>query len=170
VSSSPGQVFIEELEEEVFIGIQFAKEIVGHMTTSQEVTPHDVSVLAEELSHFKFLADVVENEAKTSLLILETMGEIDRFLCVMHWNHMAMENAKFTNHWKNIHEICDYVFTGDRFHHKDKKLYIDAENLAFKHLKAAFADKWDCTHYNFSEINQSAQNYLQPLRRKFLSL
>ena len=168
-----GQVLFEECENEFFIGIQFAKEIHTRVQQNTLLSAHHVSVIAEELSHFKFLADVVDKETQTNLLTIETLGEIDRFLCVMHWNeslhNSENDTSKINVKWKNIHQICDTVFTGDRFQKGDKKLYIEAENLAFKHLKEAFADKWDCSYYNFSAISKPARNYLTDLRMKFLA-
>lgn len=164
-----GQILFEEREEEVYIGIQFAQEIHENMKENNSVSAHQMCVIAEELSHFQFISDVVTQGKKTTLLTLETLGEIDRFLCIMHWNHFAGNNAKINLDLKNIHEICDYVFTGDRFQTENKKLYIEAENLAFKHLKEAFSDKWDYSYYNFSSISKPAKIYLHTLRNQFLA-
>jgi hypothetical protein len=137
-TSQDGQVLFEENDEDVFIGIQFSKKII-HPHDSNFLSPHQVSIIAEELSHFKLLSDCVQSEKKTSLLKLETLGEIDRFLCVMHWNSFELNSPKINRDWKNIHEICDTVFTGNRFKDENNKIYIEAENLAFKHLKNYFA-------------------------------
>lgn len=166
-STNDGQILFEECEDEVFIGIQFAQHI--YSSTNKKLSAHEVTVIAEELSHFKFLADVIDKETQTNLLTIETLGEIDRFLCLMHWNNFESQNSKLNMEWKNIHQICDFVFTGDRFHGENKTLYIEAENLAFKHLKEAFAENWDNSYVNFTNISQSAKAYLDKLRSQFLT-
>ena len=51
-TSQDGQVLFEENNEDVFIGIQFSKKII-HPHDSKFLSPHQVSIIAEELSHFK---------------------------------------------------------------------------------------------------------------------
>jgi hypothetical protein len=166
--SGLGRILFEEQEDYFFLGIQFSKEIYEKLKNPNLMTVNDISVVAEELSHFKFLADVAENSSQTNLLILESMGEIDRFLCMMHWNYHNHLEHKIEQCWNNFHELCDFVFTGDRFYGENKNLYIAAENLAFRHLKEAFSQNWDNSHVNFSKINPSAKSYLSKLRGQYL--
>jgi hypothetical protein len=84
----------------------------------------------------------------------------------MHWNSQEHQQ-KINKNWKNIHEMCDDLFFGERFK-SDNSLYFKAESLAFKHLKKAFHSVWDSSYFNFIEINKKAEKYLCHLRKIFL--
>jgi len=164
-----GQILFEEDKEneEFFIGVQFGTKIMNEFENNETISINSLSVLSEEMSHFKLLLDTVLNNTSISMLELEMLGEIDRFLCLMHWNQeSSLQKLALT--WQNLHDICDAVFIGDRFFGENKKLYIDAEALAFKHLKLAFKDDWDATYYDFSKINGKAKNYLATMRKNLL--
>jgi hypothetical protein len=167
-SLQDGQVLIQEEADTIFLGVQFSEKILKAQE-KESLSPHEVCVLAEEMSHFQVLSECVAQDKKISVLELETLGEIDRFLCVMHWNALSFASPKLSYQWKNLHEVCDVVFTGERFREGNRELYIQAENKAFQCLKQAFADKWDCTHYNFERIHTGAQITLKSLRKQFLA-
>jgi HEAT repeat protein len=57
---------------------------------------------------------LVEENQQVRLNLIETLGEIDRFLCLMHWNSES-SHQKINKNWKNLHQICDEVFQGNRF-------------------------------------------------------
>lgn len=168
------KVLFEETEKEFFIGIQFEKQIFDEINfienkTSQSKTKYislnTAAVIAEEISHFKLILDGFENNKRISLVDLETLGEIDRFLCLMHWNEKN-KIIKICHNWKNIHDICDHLFLGNRFKYTNNCLYEKAECNAFLHLKNAFKNEWDSTRYNFSKINLFAAQYFQKLRSR----
>ena len=164
-----GQILFEEnFENDIFfIGIQFGKEIVGDFENNDFISLNSLAVVSEEISHFKIISDTVSLKSTISILEIEMLGEIDRFLCLMHWNY---ENnfQKINKDWKNLHDICDEVFVGNRFTGVNDKLYIDAEALAFRHLKEAFSQEWDSSYYDFSKINDKAKNYLSNMRKYIL--
>jgi hypothetical protein len=164
-----GQILFEENIEdnEFFIGIQFGKEIFGDFENNDFVSLNSLAVVSEEISHFKIITDTVSLNSVISILEIEMLGEIDRFLCLMHWNAVNSQQ-KMNRDWKNLHDICDEVFVGNRFTGVNDKLYIDAEALAFKHLKEAFSQGWDSSYYDFTKINDKAKNYLSNMRKSIL--
>ena len=164
-----GQTLFEDKSEndEFFIGIQFGKEIVCDFENNKIVSLNSLAVVSEEVSHFKIISDTVSLNSVISILEIEMLGEIDRFLCLMHWNSINNQQ-KIDRDWKNLHEICDEVFVGNRFTGVNDKLYIDAEALAFKHLKEAFSQEWDSSYYDFSKINDKAKKYLSNMRKCIL--
>jgi hypothetical protein len=169
ISDNCGQILFEENEEnkEFLIGIQFGKDIIYDFENNKIISLNSLAVVSEEVSHFKVLIDTVNLNSSISILEIEMLGEIDRFLCLMHWNTDGNYH-KITNNWKNLHDICDTVFTGQRFTGVNDKLYIEAESIAFKHLKEAFSDVWDTTHYDFTKVNNKAKNYLSNIRKNIL--
>lgn len=164
-----GQILFEENIEndEFFIGIQFGKDIIGDFENNDFVSLNSVAVASEEISHFKVILDIVQLNSEISLLEIEMLGEIDRFLCLMHWNEMNSQQ-KINRSWKNLHDICDEVFVGERFIGVNDQLYIEAEALAFRHLKEAFSKEWDSSYYDFSKVNDKAKNYLSQMRKFIL--
>ncbi|APJ03093.1 hypothetical protein [Silvanigrella aquatica] len=164
-----GQILFEENpnEDELFIGIQFGKDIMQDFECNKIISLNSLAVVSEEISHFKILIDTVQLNSSVSLLEVEMLGEIDRFLCLMHWNEDSKEQ-KINNNWQNLHDICDAVFTGNRFTGVNDKLYIEAEGMAFKHLKEAFSKEWDTSHYDFTQINSKAKTYLTKMRKNIL--
>lgn len=166
---SSGRVLVEEVDSDIYIGIQFGSGFCGENMNSNFLSLHQVAVIAEESSHFQLISDAINQKTQISILELEILGEIDRFLCLMHWNQENL-NHQIQHKWKNIHQICDLVFQGDRFQLENTDLYVKAEHLAFKHLKNAFSDEWDSTNYDFSNINPKASRYLSEFREKMLSI
>ncbi len=165
-----GQTLFEENLEnnEIFIGIQLGKHILNEIENNQTISLNSLAVLSEEVSHFKVIVDSVTLNSNISKLEIEMLGEIDRFICLMHWNQLNIF-PKLNVEWKNLHDICDLVFQGERFMN-DNMLYIEAECLAFKHLKEAFSQNWDSSYFDFSKINQKAKCYLSELRKTILKI
>lgn len=168
ISQRSGQVLFQEDAENLFIGIQFGTELIQAVCAQGSLFSHDVAVIAEESSHFKFLLDTIEHNSQTTQLEIETLGEIDRFLCLLHWNATSMLPAVEAP-WQNLSQLCDFVFSGPRFQKTDCELYIKAEGLAFKHLKTAFAQQWYDTHFNFHHVHAPARAYLTHMRTRFMT-
>lgn len=167
------KVLFQETRDSFSIGIQFSNQIFSDMSSIQsksnnnkKISLNTASVIAEEISHFQFIVNAVENQKKISLIDIEMFGEIDRFLCLMHWN-FKHQTVKIPNRWQNLHDICDAIFSGPRFFNDNNELYIEAEKRAFYHLKTAFQNIWDNTFCDFSRINRSSKEYLKKLRRIF---
>jgi hypothetical protein len=163
------QVLIFEENNYIYVGIQFSQNIYEKIKKNELLDANDIAIISEEISHFCFLCDLISLQKSTNILNLEVLGEIDRFLCLMHWNYINKKNEKLKIEWKNFHEICDYVFTGNRFSSENINLYIQAENIAFKHLKNAFSNNWDYSHINFSKVEQEAKFYLNQVRQTLLA-
>lgn len=165
-----GQTLFEENIEnnEIFIGIQFGKHIINEVENDHIISLNSLAVLSEEVSHFKVIVDSVTLNSSITKLEIEMLGEIDRFICLMHWNQLNI-SPKLNVDWKNLHDICDLVFQGERFLN-DNSLYIEAECLAFKHLKEAFSQNWDASYFDFSKINHKAKSYLSGLRKSILKI
>ena len=164
-----GQILFEENYEndEFYIGIQFGTEIIKEFENNDVISINSLAVVSEELSHFKLITDTVLLNSLITKLEIEMLGEIDRFLCLMHWDFES--NIQKTNkNWNNLHDICDEVFIGNRFTGINDKLYIEAEALAFKHLKEAFSYEWDSSYYDFSRVNEKSKKYLSHLRKCIL--
>lgn len=165
-------VLFEEHEAEFYIGIQFSHQIFNDVLTIKNspfkkyIPINTASVIAEETSHLKFILDAIEQNKKFSLIDIEMFGEIDRFLCLMHWN-FKHQTLKIQHCWRSLHDICDIMFSGHRFMHHNIDLYIEAEKRAFYHLKNAFQNIWDNTFCDFSTIDHSAKTYLKKLRLFF---
>lgn len=165
LSKRSGRVLFQDDPQCFFIGIQFDGELIEAVQKQDTLFPHDLAVIAEESSHFKLLIDAVEQDRPTTRLEIEMLGEIDRFLCLLHWNATNMIPAIHAP-WQNLSELCDLVFTGERFQEEDHELYQKAEGLAFKHLKKAFAHQWDATRFDFGHIHSDARAYLAQLRQQ----
>lgn len=163
-------VLFQENEDCLSVGIQFSTQIFVDVSLNQNISRNSyislntASIIAEETSHLKFILDAVENDKKISLLDIEMFGEIDRFLCLMHWNY-KQNTLKIPHNWSSLHDIFDTLFVGNRFLNHNLELYIEAEKRAFYHIKNAFQNVLDNTFCDFSTINQTAKTYLKKLRR-----
>lgn len=165
-------VLFEETDNDVYIGVQFSHQIfddiqeVKNTTKPGHIPINTAAVIAEEISHLKFILDAVENNKKISLIDIEMFGEIDRFLCLMHWNDKSTK-LRIMHNWRSLHDICDCMFSGKRFLNQNLHLYIEAERRAFYHLKNAFQNIWDNTLCDFSSVHFAAKLYLKKLRQNF---
>lgn len=170
IPNNCGQTLFEECtdSDEFFIGIQFGKDILCDFENNDVLSMNSLAVVSEEISHFKLITDVVSLNSVISTLEIEMLGEIDRFVCLMHWNSENSQQ-KISRNWKNLHQICDEVFQGNRFLSLEQdSIYREAECLAFRHLKEAFSYDWDSSYYDFSRTNTKAKNYLSNIRKQIL--
>lgn len=161
-----GRVLYEHVgaTDELFVGLQFGEPLARACEDARApISAQVLAVIAEETSHLTALLDGAAQERAISILGLEVLGEIDRFLTLMHWNavHPA---APLPNGWRNLHDVCDFMFTGERFGKEVDPLYFDAEALALGHLKRAFADRWDNSRTDFSYVSPHAGRYLSQVR------
>lgn len=169
-----GRVLCEPVENdanEFFIGIQFGGELEGEFDNVKEsfLSSQSVGVLAEEISHFLLLSEALDKSVSLSHLDLEVMGEIDRFLVLMHWNTLSQYPKNIYQQWKNIHDICDHVFMERVIGNKESDLYIKAEQCAFLHLQRAFKKEWDASLLDTQTISREAKMYLSNLRNQLLA-
>lgn len=165
-----GMVYCEEspATDEVFIGMQFGRALTENVSLEPSLSNHCLAVIAEETSHLQGILDACTGNHAISILDLEILGEIDRFLCLMHWNTMpALCGLPFlATRWDNLHDICDVVFAGDRFGGQPPKpLYLDAEALALRHLQTAFKANWNSSRFDFTHSNKEAAQYLSKVRQ-----
>ena len=164
-----GQVAFLAEGDDLSIGIQFGRDLWKTLEEAP-LSSHTLGVLAEETSHFLLCIDAFRHKSPITLLELETLGEIDRFLVLLHWAAWSPpQMPPLGREWQNLHHLCDHVFTGDRFEMgPNTSLYVDAESLAFSHLQSAFKDVWDNSSFNPRSIPKGAVFYLQALRHKVL--
>ena len=169
-----GRVLVKEDQgaSEIFLGIQFGQNLHDALMAphSASLELHTLGVLAEETSHFLMLTDAASQNTQLSLLELETLGEIDKFLVFMHWNDLLdLPYGNLNISFKNLQQICNLQFEGPRFSAQTHSRYFAAEQLAFEHLRKAFARVWDCTRVDFTQVPEDARCYLSNLRTKMLS-
>ncbi|NDD93341.1 hypothetical protein EBZ37_14830, partial [bacterium] len=163
-----GHVILNEQQSNAYLALQFGTQIEQCVLEQKDFAPNTLAVLAEEVSHFHLLVDACETDSKISTFELEVQGEIDRFLALLYWNEWFLNRRKLKLEFKNLQELCDHVFEGQRFRGQVTQLYPEAESLAFYHLKNAFSKTWDNSYFNFSEVNPFAQSYLRNLRKTIL--
>lgn len=161
-----GRTLLQESSNEISIAMEFGSQLEQDLLRGK-INIHNIAVIAEEVSHLLFLVEAGNKEAQIEHEMLEVQGEVDRFIVLSCWNHYAPVHLNITP-WKNIHEMCDAMFEGERFSTDNLKLYIKAEALAFKHLKDAFSNDWDNSRVNFIQAAGQAQPKLRTLRNKFL--
>jgi hypothetical protein len=191
-----GAVLLEEDAEgdSLFLGIcfgeQLAREAAHRAAHGSEPGLHAVAVVAEETSHFMTLVEAADRGVAVSRLDLETLGEIDRFLALLHWGGQDGEGTEgkegsegTTAHagggrpnasaeqarLLSIRDVCDAVFTGERFAPgPDASVYVEAEARAFSHLRRAFARRWDDRGFDARRVDPDAARYLEDVRESVL--
>lgn len=168
-----GRVLFREAsdaEETVELGLEFGTSLHARLErATAELLPHDLAVVAEELSHMNLLIDACSSGGTVSRLDLEVLGEIDRFLVLMHWNASSTERP-LARDWKNLDQLSDALFSGPRFAAgSDARLYVMAEGSAFAHLRRAFGRAWDASRPDFGKVDAHARDYLQWLRGEVLT-
>lgn len=156
--TAPGESGSEE--GTLSLGLCFGTELADDLLHHNETSLHTVAVVAEETSHFLTLVDAAKRDVFVSRLELETLGEIDRFLALLHWHHDSR---------LSVHGLCDVMFEGERFQ-KDAHLplYVEAEARAFVHLRKAFAGVWESRGIDPRRVNLDAARYLRELREHIL--
>jgi hypothetical protein len=145
--------------DEAFIAVEFPRTLRKDVINSSLLNPQSLSVVCEELSHFFHLTGAAELNHSISVLDLETIAEIDRFLCFMHWNDFYPAQKIRVNH-ENCHELCDTLFEKRTFRGSDEGLYRDAESRAFHHIKKAFSHCWTKRWIDTSRFDPVARAYL----------
>ncbi|MBX9703992.1 MAG: hypothetical protein K2X39_07540, partial [Silvanigrellaceae bacterium] len=166
-SQNCGKVFFDHIKEtdELYIGLNFGKDFYQE---HKRFNLNEFAIIAEETSHFKLLIDAFQQQTKVTRLNLEMLGEIDRFIVLMHSCFIDLPFT-FEPYWKNLHELCDIFFQGQRFPHEPEPLYFDAETLALYHLQQAFFSQWDNTYVDFQKISYQGKQYLKKLRQQILN-
>lgn len=142
------------------LGLCFGTGLADDLVHGNETSLHAVAVVAEETSHFLTLVEAAKRETMVSRLELETLGEIDRFLALLHWH----QDSRLS-----VHALCDVMFEGERFQ-KDTHLplYVEAEARAFLHLRRAFAGVWENRGVDPRRVNTDAARYLREVREHIL--
>jgi hypothetical protein len=167
VFGNGGAVLLEEDEDEtgegggaLSLGLCFGTGLADGLLREEGATLQTVAVVAEETSHFLTLAEAARRDVGVSRLELETLGEIDRFLALLHWNQNTPVSAR---------SLCDAMFEGHRFAPGTQlALYVEAEARAFLHLRRAFADVWENRAIDTQRINSEASRYLRDVRENML--
>ena len=169
-----GRVLIEQDEKsnELFLGLQFGTGLhfqiesqIESNENSNRISLHSLAVVAEETSHFRVIVDANEADKLVAIRDLEVLGEIDRFLVLLHWNHYFSGDLKLPVEWQNLHDVCDSVFTGNRFTQNTNPLYFEAETIALRYLKIIFKEQWNNTYFDFSKIYSNASQRALELRQ-----
>jgi len=157
--TSPRILIEEQLEsDEAFIAIEFPNNLQRQIVRDTNLKPDNLSVVCEEISHFFHITDAAENNYSISILELETLAEIDRFLCFMHWNDFFPSQRISQNH-ENCLDLCDTLFQNRKFRSENEALYIDAESRAFHHIRRAFSHCWTKRWIDTSQFDPLARNY-----------
>lgn len=145
--------------EAAFVAIEFPGELKNSVVANENLQTQDFSVVSEEVSHFFHFLRSAENNSKISIFELETLAEIDRFICFLHWNdfypQLAMQDRQ-----ENCLQLCDLLFENRRFTSANEQLYRDAESHAFHLLKRAFAHCWTKRWLDTSRFDPLARGYL----------
>lgn len=148
-------------EGSLSLGLCFGTALVDAFVREGDASLHTVAVVAEETSHFLTLSEAATREVGVSRLELETLGEIDRFLALLHWSPEARVSTR---------SLCDAMFEGHRFDPcAHVALYVEAEARAFLHLRRAFARVWENRAFDASRVDAEAACYLRGVRDRILS-
>jgi hypothetical protein len=169
--ASSGQEY--QSNTELQLGIEFGAELVQNLWkkdnshVSQSLSISSMAIVIEEVSHFHLLTHAAFTQNPVSLLELEILGEIDRFVSLLYWN--SWNNIfPLSKSWTNISQLCEELFGGIRFQKQTDPIYFQAETSAFKHLKSAFECIWDHSNLDVSFVPIKTINYLRNLRCQFL--
>ena len=168
LAGSSRVLFEEESESsDLFLGIHFC----ASLRTSIEENGHSLqtlSVVAEETSHFLALADTASRGGQTSLLNLEVLGEIDRFLVFCHRFSFGGRTPL------KLQAVLDLLFEQHPLREglspEETLRYQEAEHLAFHYLKSAFGNTWSQSHVDWGTLLRVAPAPLEELRRQMLGL
>jgi hypothetical protein len=160
-SNGSPRLLIDEKPEtdEAFIAIEFPVSIRNEVDSKSLLTAQNLSIVCEELSHFFHVTNAAQENYSISVLDLETIGEIDRFLCFMHWNDFFPNQSMAKKH-ENCLELCDMLFVHRTFQTSNEPLYFDAESRALHHIKKAFSHCWTKRWIDTSKFDSFARAYL----------
>lgn len=142
-----------------FVAIEFPDELKNSVVANDNIQTQDFSVVSEEVSHFFHLLRCAEDNSKISILEMETLAEIDRFICFLHWNDFYPQLA-MKDRLENCLQLCDLLFENRYFTSANEQLYRDAESHAFHLLKRAFAHCWNRRWLDTSRFDPLARSYL----------
>jgi hypothetical protein len=158
--ASPRLLINENTEtDEAFVALEFPYSLRQDVDKNTHLNVQSLSVVCEELSHLFHYTDAAASNYSISVLDLETIAEIDRFLCFMHWNDFFPEQRIELSH-ENCMDLCDTLFSRRVFQAEDKGVYLDAESKAFYHIKKAFSHCWTKRWLDTSCFDTSARAYL----------
>jgi len=145
-----------------YIAIEFPSEFKSDGRVLQREPVQSLSVICEEVSHFFHLVNAAEREIPLSALQLEALGEIDRFVCFLHWN--AFFPALSLPHGiDNCSDAVELLFENRTFIAAQRELYAEAESLAFFHLRRAFSHCWTHRYFDSSRFDARAREYISSL-------
>ncbi|MBM3382844.1 MAG: hypothetical protein FJY29_10425 [Betaproteobacteria bacterium] len=158
------RVLIDEVSEQetVFFSIELPRVLKTTLTSNSVIEMQALSVIGEEVSHFFHLVDAAQRERAVSVLQLEALAEIDRFLLFLHWNTFHPQLC-LTKNFQNCSQVCDTLFEQREFKSSDPEMYRDAEALALHHLRRAFSHCWTHRHIDTSRFDPNVQSYLSDL-------
>lgn len=166
-NKNSARVLLEENENEdtLYLAVVFPEELKKKFETSGQLYPQMLSVVCEEVSHFFHLASAAHQNSQISILQLETLAEIDRFVSFLYWNQFHPEIA-LKESLNNCYQVCDVLFEKRSFFSEHKLLYQDAEHLAFHHIQKAFSHCWTNQYFDARSFDNRAREYIAGLFRK----
>jgi hypothetical protein len=161
---SSAQVIIEENHQSdtLYLAVVFPDELKKNFESTGQLNPQTLSIVCEEVSHFFHLTSAAINESQISVLQLETLAEIDRFVSFLYWNTFHPE-ISLRPSVESCHQVCDLLFEQRKFVCEDKNLYQDAENIAFLHIQRAFSHCWTNQHFDARRFDSRARDYIANL-------
>jgi hypothetical protein len=161
-----GRVLIHESSGELEIGIQFGCAFEKRFSRPYEIGFHEIGVVAEEVSHFRMVFLAAQVSQKISVLDLEVMGEIDRFVTLLH-AHQFFSNVR---PFESIAQVCELIFSQRSFscNEQTQELYLCAESVALAHLNKAFSVHWNSSFVDSLDALQKARSYLVDLRNRVI--
>ncbi|MEY4066050.1 MAG: hypothetical protein RIR26_2258 [Pseudomonadota bacterium] len=142
-----------------FIAIEFPSVFKSDDTVLQRDRVQTLSVICEEVSHFFHLVHAAEREMPLSALQLEALGEIDRFVCFLHWNAF-FPALSLPQGIDNCSDAVELLFEKRSFNTSREELYIEAESLAFFHLRRAFSHCWTHRYFDATRFDNRAREYI----------
>ena len=142
-----------------YVAVELPLALQRTIECSTALELESLSIVCEELSHLFHYVNAAELEVSITPFELETLAEIDRFICFMHWNDF-FPSLKTGVHFDNCSEVCDALFENRTFSTQgDEELYRNAESLAFHHVRRAFSHCWTNRWIDTSKFDTRAQNY-----------
>ncbi|NBW81732.1 hypothetical protein EBR21_08255 [bacterium] len=141
-----------------YVAVEFPTELQRKIEGSRAIELQSLSIVCEEISHLFHYVNTAELDDSITPFELETLAEIDRFLCFMHWNDF-FPSLKTSVHFENCSDLCEALFENRTFKQGDEELYRNAESLAFHHIRRAFSHCWTNRWLDTSKFDKRAQNY-----------
>jgi hypothetical protein len=136
---------LERLAETLFVSendsLYFEIRLAQNFTTSS-LNLNKQLALVEEVSHFTFLVQSSLHEENVCLRDIEAWGEIDRFLFLLVQESDFCKKKLSLNLKKRklLHHLFELFFNSKAtFVGSDKKIYLEAQELAFLVLKKLFS-------------------------------